>query len=122
MWPCSENVAPRMKFPPPTTTASCTPICDTSTHWRAMFSSSEASMPKPFSWQNPSPLILSRTRLYTAGPLGMAADDNDAGVSCQSVGANANHGEHRDHGQRQRDSGARQRSPLWHGRLRPADG
>ena len=56
-----------MKFPPPTTTASCTPILATSASSRAIPSSSAGSMPNPPSGQNPSPLILNNTRLYTGG-------------------------------------------------------
>src|SRR4051812_3451876 len=64
MWPSSAKVAPRMKFPPPTTIANSTPEWQTSTHCCAMFSISDASMPNPPSWHIPSPEIFNNTRLY----------------------------------------------------------
>ena len=68
MRPSLLNVAPRMKLPPPTTTASCTPAAATALHWRATSSIGPGSIPPPPippppSVLKPSPLIFSSTRL-----------------------------------------------------------
>src|SRR5688572_583844 len=75
MWAARANLAPRTKFPPPTTTATWAPVSWASlTSW-AMRASSSGSMPDEPGAQKASPLSLRRTRRYgvwlLSGPVGV---------------------------------------------------
>src|ERR1700733_4990543 len=84
------SCAPRKKFPPPITTATCTPVRTTSAIWRATSattSGSRPTCPPP----NISPPSLSKTRVYlarlTGSPAGYWLSGRNASAPLVLVGS-----------------------------------
>ena len=63
--PIADAATPRMKFPPPTTMATCTPICLTSVTSWAIREATSGSTPNPCLPIRASPLSFTRMRLNT---------------------------------------------------------